>query len=132
MGWQDDGARVMTQAGPSFDQPLEMLAACHERIEEKLAALEQLVRHLETHGCDADARAGAQAVLRYFDTSGVYHHQEEARGPSAPLGRPPAEGRAGAGAAAQAPAGAAPGEAPAGVRGGRAAPRRGGRDALRL
>jgi pyridoxamine 5'-phosphate oxidase len=67
----------MTQAGPSFDQPLEMLAACHERIEEKLAALEQLVPHLEKQGCDPDARAAAQAVLRYFDTSGVYHHQDE-------------------------------------------------------
>jgi pyridoxamine 5'-phosphate oxidase len=63
--------------GPSFDQPLEMLAACHERIEEKLAALEQLVSHLEKHGCDSEARAAAQAVLRYFDTSGVYHHQDE-------------------------------------------------------
>jgi predicted thioesterase len=35
------------------------------------------VPHLEKHGCDADARAAAQAVLRYFDTSGVYHHQDE-------------------------------------------------------
>ena len=26
-------------SGPKFDQPLETLAACHERIEEKLAAL---------------------------------------------------------------------------------------------
>jgi len=35
------------------------------------------VPHLEKQGCDADARAAAQAVLRYFDTSGVYHHQDE-------------------------------------------------------
>lgn len=62
---------------PSFDQPLEMLAACHERIEEKLAALERLGPHLEKKGCDAEARAAAQAVLRYFDTSGVHHHQDE-------------------------------------------------------
>jgi hemerythrin-like domain-containing protein len=62
---------------PSFDQPLEMLAACHERIEEKLAVLERLGPHLEKKGCDAEARAAAQAVLRYFDTSGVHHHQDE-------------------------------------------------------
>jgi hemerythrin-like domain-containing protein len=62
---------------PSFDEPLEMLSACHERIEEKLALLERLGPHLETKGCDAEARAAAQAVLRYFDTSGVYHHQDE-------------------------------------------------------
>jgi len=65
------------RSGPTFDQPLEMLAACHTRIEEKLAALERLAPHLETHGCDAEARAAAQAVLRYFDTSGVLHHQDE-------------------------------------------------------
>jgi len=64
-------------SGPKFDQPLETLAACHERIEERLAALERLVPHLEKHGCDAEARAAAQAILRYFDTSGVHHHQDE-------------------------------------------------------
>jgi hemerythrin-like domain-containing protein len=63
--------------GPSFDEPLEMLAACHERIEEKLAVLERLAPHLETKGCDAEAKSAAQAVLRYFDTAGVYHHQDE-------------------------------------------------------
>jgi hemerythrin-like domain-containing protein len=62
---------------PSFDEPLEMLAACHERIEEKLAVLERLVPHLETKGCDPEAKSAAQSVLRYFDTSGVYHHQDE-------------------------------------------------------
>jgi len=62
---------------PSFDQPLEMLAACHERIEEKLAVLERLGPHLEKSGCDAEASAAAQSVLRYFDTAGVYHHQDE-------------------------------------------------------
>lgn len=68
----------MTQeSGPSFDQPLEMLAACHERIEEKLAVLEGLAPHLEKSGCDAEARAAALSVLRYFDTAGVYHHQDE-------------------------------------------------------
>jgi hemerythrin-like domain-containing protein len=62
---------------PSFDEPLEMLAACHERIEDTLATLERLARHLESAGNDAEARAAAQAVLRYFDTSGALHHQDE-------------------------------------------------------
>jgi hemerythrin-like domain-containing protein len=62
---------------PSFDQPLELLAACHERIEERLAILERLVPHLEKSGCDAEARSAAHNVLRYFDTSGVHHHQDE-------------------------------------------------------
>jgi hemerythrin-like domain-containing protein len=62
---------------PSFDQPLELLAACHERIEERLAILERLIPHLEKRGCDAEACSAAHAVLRYFDTSGVHHHQDE-------------------------------------------------------
>jgi pyridoxamine 5'-phosphate oxidase len=62
---------------PGFDEPLEMLAACHQRIEDQLATLERMVPHLETRGCDAEARSAAQAVLRYFDTAGVLHHQDE-------------------------------------------------------
>ncbi len=62
---------------PGFDEPLEMLAACHERIEHQLATLERMVPHLEKRGSDAEARAAAQAVLRYFDTAGVLHHRDE-------------------------------------------------------
>jgi hemerythrin-like domain-containing protein len=62
---------------PSYDQPLEMLAASHERIETQLRKLEQLGAHLEANGCDAEARAAAQAVLRYFDSGGALHHQDE-------------------------------------------------------
>jgi hemerythrin-like domain-containing protein len=68
---------VLKPPGPSFDEPLEMLAACHERIEAQLATLERLVPHLETKGCDAEAQSAARAVLRYFDTSGALHHQDE-------------------------------------------------------
>jgi len=32
-------SQILKDPGPSFDEPLEMLAACHERIEDKLAAL---------------------------------------------------------------------------------------------
>ena len=69
--------QIGRKPAPSFDEPLEMLAACHERIEDTLATLERLGRHLETSGNDAEARAAAQAVLRYFDTSGALHHQDE-------------------------------------------------------
>jgi hemerythrin-like domain-containing protein len=68
---------LLKQPGPSFDEPLEMLAACHERIEAQLATLERLGPHLEKCGCDAEAKAAAQAVLRYFDTAGRLHHEDE-------------------------------------------------------
>jgi pyridoxamine 5'-phosphate oxidase len=68
---------VIKSPGPSFDEPLEMLAACHERIAAQLATLERMAPHLERKGCDAEAKSAAQAVLRYFDSSGTLHHQDE-------------------------------------------------------
>ena len=68
---------ILKQPGPSFDEPLELLAACHERIEAQLATLERLAPHLAARGCDAEARSAVQAVLRYFDTSGALHHEDE-------------------------------------------------------
>jgi hemerythrin-like domain-containing protein len=61
----------------SFEVPLEMLSACHARVEQQCAALRRLVPHLAAHGADADARAAAAAVMRYFDTSGQDHHADE-------------------------------------------------------
>jgi hemerythrin-like domain-containing protein len=63
--------------GPSFDDPLAMLRACHGRLEHQLATLERLARHLPEHGCDANARAAARAILRYFDSAEPNHHADE-------------------------------------------------------
>lgn len=61
----------------SFEVPLEMLAACHHRVESQCETLQRLVPHVATHGSDADARVAAAAVLRYFDTAAVHHHADE-------------------------------------------------------
>ena len=68
---------VLKKPGPSFDDPLEMLAACHERIETQLLTLERMVEHARARGWDAEAKAAAQSVMRYFDTAGRMHHQDE-------------------------------------------------------
>jgi pyridoxamine 5'-phosphate oxidase len=62
---------------PTFDEPLEMLEACHEKIERQLGLIEKLVPHLGAHGADDAARAAAGAVIRYFDTAGAVHHRDE-------------------------------------------------------
>lgn len=62
---------------PSFDEPLEMLAACHDRIEAQLCTLEKLIEHVSARGADAPAREAAAGVMRYFDTAGVEHHRDE-------------------------------------------------------
>ncbi len=62
---------------PGFDEPLEMLAACHERIEAQLCTLEKLIEHLAGRGTDRAAREAATQVMRYFDTAGANHHRDE-------------------------------------------------------
>ncbi len=65
------------EAAPSFDHPLEMLHACHGKIQRQLDTLKKLAAHLPVHGCDHQAQQAAQGILRYFDTAGQFHHQDE-------------------------------------------------------
>lgn len=60
-----------------FEVPLEMLAACHGRVQAQCATLLRLAAHLTTHGADRQAQDAAAAVMRYFDTSAVHHHADE-------------------------------------------------------
>ena len=62
-----------------FDQPFEMLAACHERVERMLGLLERLAAHLPQQGADAQARDAARDVMRYFDQAAPHHHEDEER-----------------------------------------------------
>jgi pyridoxamine 5'-phosphate oxidase len=63
----------------AFDDPLEMLLACHRRIERQLQTLERLQVHLEVNGVDAEASAAAQAIVRYFVRAAENHHEDEER-----------------------------------------------------
>jgi hemerythrin-like domain-containing protein len=62
-----------------FDQPFELLAACHDRLRQRLDLLARLVEHLGDHGPDAAARDAAADVLRYFDVAAPHHHEDEER-----------------------------------------------------
>ena len=66
-----------TAPGGGFEVPLEMISACHHRVEKQCATLRRLVPHLAQHGADADARSAATAVMRYFDTAAKDHHADE-------------------------------------------------------
>lgn len=67
------------RAGPAatFEQPFEMLEACHERVHRMLKLLQRLREHIAKNGADADARKAAQDVMRYFDQAAPQHHQDE-------------------------------------------------------
>ncbi|MBK9160441.1 MAG: hemerythrin domain-containing protein [Nitrosomonadales bacterium] len=56
-----------------------MLHACHDRIQAQCDTLLRLAAHLRLNGNDAQASQAARAILRYFDTAGRHHHQDEER-----------------------------------------------------
>jgi hemerythrin-like domain-containing protein len=76
MGINVPGALAGAPA-PGFDEPLEMLRACHERIAAQCETLGKLVAHLAQAGPDEQAQQAAAAVLRYFDVAGKHHHADE-------------------------------------------------------
>jgi hemerythrin-like domain-containing protein len=65
--------------GPAatFEQPFEMLEACHERVHRMLALLERLRVHVRGHGADVQAQQAARDVMRYFDQAAPLHHEDE-------------------------------------------------------
>ncbi len=62
---------------PGFDEPLEMLTTCHERMLAQLETLHRLACWIPEHGVDEQARKAAAAVIRYFDHAAVNHHMDE-------------------------------------------------------
>lgn len=61
----------------SFEQPFEMLEACHERVHRMLTLLGRLRAHVREHGADVQAQQAARDVMRYFDVAAPQHHQDE-------------------------------------------------------
>ena len=68
---------LLGKPAPSFDEPIEMLKACHERIAAQCLTLEKLVDYLPVHGADTQARQAAANILRYFDEAGPNHQADE-------------------------------------------------------
>jgi hemerythrin-like domain-containing protein len=60
-----------------FEQPFEMLTACHERVRRSLDLLRRVRQHIAQHGHDADSRSATGDVMRYFDIAAPLHHEDE-------------------------------------------------------
>lgn len=69
--------KLFPNAAPSFDDPLGLLRACHERILRHCDALLKLAEHLSQNGADEEARKAAEQIRHYFSTAGKHHHQDE-------------------------------------------------------
>lgn len=62
---------------PSFDSPVDMLTACHDKIRHFAALCDRLARHTAQHGADEQASTAAAAILRYFTVAAPLHHADE-------------------------------------------------------
>lgn len=67
----------MQTLSASWEQPFEMLRACHERVHRMLALLDKLQGHVAAHGADDKAAQAAVDVMRYFDQAAPLHHLDE-------------------------------------------------------
>jgi hemerythrin-like domain-containing protein len=63
--------------GPSFDEPFEMLQACHERLGRMLALLAKLRSQMRAHPAGEQERQAARDVMRYFNVAAPQHHRDE-------------------------------------------------------
>ena len=68
---------LMPMTLPGMDSPIEMLVACHQKVRHFARLSSKLDAHLETTGADGSAQEAARNILRYFDTAGPLHHQDE-------------------------------------------------------
>ncbi|MDO8419277.1 MAG: hemerythrin domain-containing protein [Rubrivivax sp.] len=74
-------ATVTLHPGPGagFEEPFEMLEACHQRVLRMLDLTQRLAAHLREAGADASAQQAARDVMRYFDLAAPAHHEDEER-----------------------------------------------------
>lgn len=60
-----------------FDDPLEMLTLCHEKVRRFARLTDKIAAHVIAHGADDAASQAAQKVLRYFNIAAPLHHDDE-------------------------------------------------------
>jgi pyridoxamine 5'-phosphate oxidase len=70
-------ANSLFDPAPGFDQPIAVLAHCHDRIRRQLGTLHKLLGHLPDFGANVDAKQAATSVVRYFENAAPNHHQDE-------------------------------------------------------
>lgn len=64
-------------APTDFSDPLGMMIRCHDYIAHHCLTLRRLAHDLQAHGTDDRARRNAAEALRYFETEGRRHHEDE-------------------------------------------------------
>ncbi|MEY4016863.1 MAG: hypothetical protein RLZZ189_660 [Pseudomonadota bacterium] len=60
-----------------YEEPFEMLDACHERVQRMLSLLGRARVYAKEHGCDEPFLNAIKDVNRYFDNAAPQHHLDE-------------------------------------------------------
>jgi hypothetical protein len=61
----------------SFDEPMSMLIACHDRVRHFVGLIEKLAEHIFQQGVDQQVKEAIATVIRYFDIAAPLHHADE-------------------------------------------------------
>lgn len=70
-------ALTASAAAPSFDEPLDMLYACHDKVRRFCDQLDTLPAYIAEHGRNQAVINTISGIVRYFDLAGPAHHQDE-------------------------------------------------------
>lgn len=70
-------ADFFQQPAATFDDPIELLMACHGRVRHFADLTLKLAQYLPEHGADQEAQQAANNILRYFDIAAPLHHEDE-------------------------------------------------------
>lgn len=65
------------QKNATWDEPIEMLYACHSKIQKFCQQLSRLPEYVAQHGCNPITQTTAQQILTYFHQAAPLHHDDE-------------------------------------------------------
>lgn len=78
-GRRDNGRAMLpnTPTIASFESPIELLTACHDKVRRFASLCGRLAEHTARHGADDQARTAAAGIVRYFTIAAPLHHADE-------------------------------------------------------
>ena len=68
---------LAAQAFASWDEPIEMLYACHSKVKSFCRQLQLLPDYLAEHGVNQAVKNDVQQIIHYFNQAAPLHHDDE-------------------------------------------------------